>query len=166
MWKNFISLKRVHDYILIIGNGEILFLRIIKSLLVSLSSMELRQQGIGFQRIRLVLFRQKNDENKFVKQFTKYALEDGLCLFKRNSVIGKAWIKQAAEMKLYHKPSPSWYNSVFVGRSSSRLFDHNGILYCSYHAERVEMPEDMFQEIKGSDFYKIMEEIEEGNDSK
>lgn len=24
----------------------------------------------------------KNDENKFVKQFTKYALEDGLCLFK------------------------------------------------------------------------------------
>ena len=88
----------------------------------------------------------KNDENKFAKQFTKYALEDGLCLFKRNSVIGKAWIKQAAEMKLYHKPSPSWYNS--------------------YHADKVEMPEDMFQEIKGSDFYKIMEEIEEGNDSK
>lgn len=108
----------------------------------------------------------KNDENKFAKQFTKYALEDGLCLFKRNSVIGKAWIKQAADIKIYHKPSPSWYNSVITGRSSSRLFGHKGILYCSYHAERVEMPEDMFQEIKGSDFYKIMEEIEEGNDSK
>ena len=63
-------------------------------------------------------------------------------------------------MKIYHKPSPSWYNSVIVGRSSSRLFDHSVILYCSYSAERVEMPENMFQEIKGSDFYKIMEEME------
>lgn len=108
----------------------------------------------------------ENDLNKFESQFTKYALEDGLCLFRRNSVIGKAWIKQAVDIKVLHKPSPSWYNSVIVGRSSSRLFDHNGILYCSYHAEKVEMPEDMFEEIKGSDFYKIMEEIEGGNDSK
>lgn len=102
----------------------------------------------------------KNDENKFAKQFTKYALEDGLCLFKRNSVIGKAWTKQTADMKIYHKPSPSWYNSVCIGRSSSRLFDYKGVLYCSYNAEQVEMPETMFQEIKGSEFYKIMEEIE------
>lgn len=40
------------------------------------------------------------------------------------------------------------------------MFDHSVILYCSYSAERVEMPENMFQEIKGSDFYKIMEEME------
>ena len=65
----------------------------------------------------------KNDENKFVKQFTKYALEDGLCLFKRNSVIGKDWIKQDDEMKLYNKPSKSRYNYVFVGRSSRRRLD-------------------------------------------
>lgn len=102
----------------------------------------------------------ENDEIKFEKQFTKYALENGLYMFKKNSVIGKAWIKQAADMKIYYKPSPSWYNSVIVGRSSSRLFDYSGILYCSYSAERVEMPENMFQEIKGSDFYKIMEEME------
>lgn len=102
----------------------------------------------------------KNDEDKFEKQFTKYALENGLRLFKRNSVIGKAWTKQAEDMKIYHKPFPSWYNSVCVGRSSSRLFDHKGVLYCSYNAEQVEMPETMFHEIKGSEFYKIMEEIE------
>lgn len=100
------------------------------------------------------------DKEKFENQFTKYDTEDDLRWFKRNSIIGKAWNKQAINMKILHKPSPSWYSLKFVDRCSSRLFDHNGILYCSISAENVEMQSDIFQEIKGSEFYAIIEEIE------
>lgn len=105
----------------------------------------------------------ENDENKFENQFTKYASENGLYLFKRNSVVGKDWIRQAENMKIYHKPFPSWYNSYLTGRSSSRLFDHKGILYCSISAEKINVENNGFQEIKGSEFYKILEEIMEEN---
>lgn len=41
------------------------------------------------------------------------------------------------------------------------MFDYQGVLYCSYRADYIVMPENTFQEIKGSDFYKIMEEMED-----
>lgn len=46
-----------------------------------------------------------------------------------------------------------------MGKSSSRLFDYNGVLYCSFSANQIEMPVDTFTEIKGSEFYKVMEEM-------
>jgi hypothetical protein len=49
-----------------------------------------------------------------------------------------------------------------MGHSSSRLFDYKGILYCSFSADQIEMNSDTFTEIKGSEFYKVMEEIENG----
>lgn len=99
------------------------------------------------------------DKEKFEKQFTKYAVDGGLRLFKKNSKIGKAWIAFTSTMTFKNRPSPAWYNKFFVGRSSSRLFDYNGVLYASMDAEKVEMPESIFDEINGSEFYKIMEEM-------
>ena len=48
------------------------------------------------------------------------------------------------------------------GHSSSRLFDYKGIVYCSFSADQIKMPSETFTEIKGSEFYKVMEEIENG----
>ena len=100
------------------------------------------------------------DKKVFEKQFTQTLYGNGLRIFKKNSAVGRAWMKQAEGMTFLHKPFPTWYNHCLIGKSSSRLFDHNGILYCSIQAETVSVTADIFQEIKGSEFYKIMEEIE------
>lgn len=103
----------------------------------------------------------ENDKIKFAKQLCSKETDEGLRFFKKNSAINKEWVKRAVGLKNVHKPSPAWLNK-YMGRSSSRLFDHNGILYCSFSANQIEMPSDVFTEIKGSEFYKVMEEIENG----
>lgn len=101
-----------------------------------------------------------NDKAKFSKQLCSKETNEGLRLFKKNSAINKEWVKRAVDLKNIYKPSPAWFNK-YMGRSSSRLFDYNGVLYCSFSAEQIEMPLDTFTEIKGSEFYKIMEEIKD-----
>ncbi|WP_251316683.1 hypothetical protein [Flintibacter muris] len=103
----------------------------------------------------------ENDKIKFAKQLCSKETDEGLRFFLKNSAINKEWVKRAVGLKNVHKPSPAWLNK-YMGRSSSRLFDHNGILYCSFSANQIEMPSDVFTEIKGSEFYKVMEEIENG----
>lgn len=103
-----------------------------------------------------------DDREKFKNQFRTLATNDGLRMFKKNSTIGKAWLKQAATMKFLHRPTPAFYNNCCVGQSRSRFFEYNNILYFSIDAEKVEMPDSIFTEIKGSEFHKVMEEIENG----
>lgn len=101
-----------------------------------------------------------NDKVKFAKQLCSKESNEGLRFFKKNSAINKEWIKRAVELKNLHKPSPAWLNK-YMGRSSSRLFDYNGVVYCSISASKIEVPINTFTEIKGSEFFKIMEEIED-----
>lgn len=99
-----------------------------------------------------------NDKVKFAKQLCAKETNEGLRFFKKNSAINKVWVERAVNLKNLHKPSPAWLNQ-YMGRSSSRLFDYNGIVYCSISANQIAVPADTFTEIKGSEFYKIMEEI-------
>lgn len=103
----------------------------------------------------------ENDKVKFAKQLCSKETNEGLRFFKKTSAIGKEWAKRALNLKNVSKPSPAWYNN-YMGRSSTRLFDYNGVLYCSFSADQIEMPSDTFTEIKGSEFYRILEEIENG----
>ena len=101
-----------------------------------------------------------HDKEKFGDQLRIGETNDGLRFFKKNSVIGKAWREYGEKLKFLHKPSPTWYNKFVVGRSSSRLFDYNGVVYCSITAENIDVSGcNTFTEIKGSEFYKNMEEI-------
>lgn len=110
---------------------------------------------------RLGIVPTENDKIKFAKQLCSKETNEGLRFFKRNSAINKEWTKRAINLKNVDKPSPAWYNN-YMGHSSSRLFDYNGVLYCSFSADQIEMPSDIFTEIKGSEFYKVLEEIENG----
>lgn len=112
-------------------------------------------------RIAFGIVPTENDKVKFAKQLCSKETNEGLRFFKKNSVVNKEWVKRAVNLKNVHKPSPAWYNN-FMGHSFSRLFDYNGVLYCSFSANQIEMPSDTFTEIKGSEFYKVMEEIENG----
>lgn len=106
-----------------------------------------------------------SDLVKFEKQLSKKESNQGLRFFRKNSAIGKAWIERAADMKFRYKPMPVWYGKdVAVGKSSSRLFDYDGTLYCSISADTINVSDDIFTEIKGSEFYKVMEAIEAEDD--
>lgn len=80
--------------------------------------------------------------------------------FRKNSVLGKEWTKICNEIRPSRRPSPSFYNNKFSGRSASSLFDFEGTVYCSVEAEEVEMP-NTFIEIKASFFYTIVERMEQ-----
>lgn len=88
--------------------------------------------------------------------------------FKSNSKIQKLWLKALEEKGLENKRKPyvPMYFSLRGGKMSSRLFDIDGVLYCSFKNgwdEEVETPLD-FKELKASEFWKIVEDYEERND--
>lgn len=87
---------------------------------------------------------------------------NGLRTFKANSKINKAWIRvlKDAGMKVIRKPMVMLYFQGLGGKSRSRLFDINGVVYCSYESEKVNIP-DGFIEIKASEFFKVIEDDED-----
>lgn len=102
-----------------------------------------------------------NDLQKFSSQIRKNT--DGN--FKNNSKIGKEWIATCKEKDL-HTPYKPVYDMaralVFEPRFRSRMFMLNGVLYGSYAIDwDWELSSDDFQELKASEFWKIVEEAKE-----
>lgn len=96
---------------------------------------------------------------KYADQLTKQSVDGGLTFrFKKSSNIGKLWAAASKDLRFLPKPIVGFYNNAMcVGGSSSRIFDHHGELYCSIEADKIDMPENIFVEMKGSEFYKIIE---------
>lgn len=104
------------------------------------------------------------DEETFEPYFTKAVHDGGLRLFRKNSIINHQWQRaaQKADLQFVRRPSPTWDLGLSL-RGSFRLFDHNGVLYLS-----LDIPADLgaevhadLTEIKGSEFWKVIEDIEE-----
>ena len=98
------------------------------------------------------------DTNKFGKYFKK----DAPGLFKKNSQLAKAWVNkcQALGLKSPYKPNLGFEFRVF-GRTSSRLFMINDVLYASLSADCDFKNLAGLNEIKASEFFKVIEEYEE-----
>lgn len=88
-------------------------------------------------------------------------INDGLQKFKCNSKSGKAWVTalKDADLKVLYKPRLIFYIKNEGGKYRSRLFDIDGVVYCSIDPCQKEAPKG-FKEIKGSEFFKIIEEHE------
>lgn len=104
----------------------------------------------------------KGEDNK---KFGKYLRvpEDRIRYFKKNSSYANDWARlvRERELKILRKPNIAWYINAYW-KASTRLFDVNGKLYGSFECERVfELP-DEFTEMKASEFYKIIEDLENG----
>ncbi|MDD3251946.1 MAG: hypothetical protein PHV18_05230 [Lachnospiraceae bacterium] len=98
------------------------------------------------------------DKDKFKEFFKKH--EDGW--FKKNSKIAKEWIDKCKELELKtpYKPRIAFVIS-FSGKSSSRLFMINDVLYASFCTDCDFENPDEFDEMRGSEFFKIIEEYED-----
>lgn len=107
---------------------------------------------------RLYICPTEGDVNKFGKYFKK----DTPGLFKKNSPLTKAWVDKCKVLGLKspNKPNLAFEFRVF-GRTSSRLFMINNVLYASFRADCDFENLDGFKEIKASEFFKIIEEYEE-----
>ena len=105
---------------------------------------------------------EQEDMERFEKMFKKEK-SMGLYEFKKTSEIGKDWIQTLKEAKLtvYHKPMIAFEFSKFAGgRYTNRLFDIDGVVYLSFDCGyEVDTPEG-FQEIKASEFHKVIEDYE------
>lgn len=121
-------------------------------------SIESKEYSPGKEHIYIVPT--DADKEKFGKQLCK-PINDGLCRFRNNSEIKKAWVTDVNKenLKILHRPIMQFYFENW-GKGSSRLFDINDIVYCSYQSENVNVPDGMI-EIKASEFYKVIEESEE-----
>lgn len=99
-----------------------------------------------------------NDTDKFEKYFTKNTPG----LFKKNSSLAKAWVNkcQALGLKSPYKPHLAFYLNVY-GRAHSRLFMINEVLYASYETECDFESIAGLDEIKASEFFKVIEAYEE-----
>lgn len=104
----------------------------------------------------------KNDRAKFASQVAVHELPNGLYAFKKNSPIGVSWVEElnAHSLTVERRPFIPIYMKHSCGRSSSRIFDVNGILYMSFVGDGEFEANDGIREIKGSEFYKAIEDYE------
>lgn len=103
----------------------------------------------------------EGDKQRFVNQLCKP--KDGLYKFRVNSKINKAWVKTLKQfgVKVLSRPRVPFYFDKSYGRSSSRMFEFDGVVYCSLRSEVECKPIDILKEIKGSEFYKVVDDYYE-----
>lgn len=112
---------------------------------------------------RLGIVVTESDLEKFKNQLTRQPVQFcgklGLYEFKKNSPVGKAYT--ALGLKVIYKPNVAWCADILVRSCQTRCFMHNGILYVTMEADEIksdtEFP-DGWNDIKRSDFYKMLEE--------
>lgn len=102
-----------------------------------------------------------NDMKTFEKQLCKNSEDYGLVKFKKTSSIGKDWA--AKNVTVLRKPMVTfeYYNHIYSG--STRLFhdkNTNKVYFSLESKSDIEETPVGFVEMKGSDFYKVIEDIE------
>ena len=117
------------------------------------------------KNIQLGLIPTEKDLSTFGNQLCKKENDHDIRYFKKNSEIRKEFATKAIELSLCKlmKPSPGGFAGFYkyTPPNRSRLFEYNGVLYGSIEAENVENPlVEGIIEMSGSDFYKIIEQIE------
>lgn len=118
-------------------------------------------------RKELYIIPTENDLNKFGRFFYKEIFSGNLRKFKSNTTIQKDWERFISNNKvIVEKPNVAINfitNGLYSQRIQTRLFNYEDEVYCSVEANfpnTYEIPEG-FEEIKGSEFHKIMETIQE-----
>lgn len=106
---------------------------------------------------RLCIVPSERDKDKFRNDLTLEYMDNGLRQFKVRSTIGKDWINAVADLRIAMKPN--YFGLVRVyGRYSERLFNIKDTLYGSLSANSDFKLHDCMEEIKASDFYKVIED--------
>lgn len=120
--------------------------------------------GLSTQSLSIVAT--DEDKENFKDQLCKP--KNGVHRFRANSKINKAWVAtlELHDIKNTRKPRvPFYFDRCYGGRMSSKLFQIDGVVYCSFNAGWEFKPIDKLTEIKASEFFKVIED-QEKNESK
>jgi hypothetical protein len=100
----------------------------------------------------------ETDKEKFGNALLR-PLGNGLCQFRKASKVSKAWVQglKDADLRVISKPMLFWHFKSIQGKFQSRLFDQDGKVYCSMSPCKEDDTPEGFVELKGSEFYKVME---------
>ena len=97
----------------------------------------------------------EKDVKSFGHLLRKEKDENGLRLFRKDSFINKEWASKS--IKVFRRPQVMFSFSGY-GNGSSRLFDADGVLYCSHQSKYDFKCLEEFKEIKASEFFKVLED--------
>jgi heat shock protein HspQ len=117
--------------------------------------------------IRLYIEPTEKDKEKFGKWLRNPNKYHGLCGFKSKSAIAKEFAQMCINNKVVinvHSPRiGEYFKDLFWGGYRYRFFEHESTYYLSIESEKLQendIPEGM-TELRKSEFYKIIEEVEE-----
>lgn len=100
----------------------------------------------------------ENDRIKFSTQLKKKAEKYGFVDFKKSSPILKEWLELSKGITFHGNPARTmWEYFKAPGRMRVRLFSLDGVVYCSVEAQGNIEPDDALEEIKGSEFFQVIE---------
>lgn len=98
----------------------------------------------------------------FPNELCKNANKEGLYKFKVNSSTQKRWEQEVIshiDIEAYNAIKFWWMNCIWSGRYT--IWDYNGEVYGMFEAnEDIKLTDDM-EEIKMSEYYKVIEEMED-----
>lgn len=106
-----------------------------------------------------------NSEQKerFCEQLKKYDDENGMSIFKKNSIMRKLWnetVTSKVDFKVLN--ATNCWQRRFINYGSYNLWDYNGVLY-GYLEDKYKddiLIADYMTEIKMSEYYSVIEQIE------
>jgi hypothetical protein len=110
---------------------------------------------------RLAIVPTEKDRVTFEKQLTKRVRSQGLIFFKVGSKIGKEWAEIVKDLRNTPRPRVSLNLKEFIPRATERIFALNGIVYCSIDTETEYVKPEWLQEMKASEFFKVIEDHNE-----
>lgn len=97
-----------------------------------------------------------NDSEKFRSMMMK----SDYGVFKKSSPVTKRWNELVKDIEHFKKPQLFYYLPLLGYKWRERLFNVGGVLYGSVESDGyIDIP-DYMTEIKASEFYKVIEEME------
>lgn len=99
-----------------------------------------------------------SDIERLGNQLCAKCSENGLRRFKSQSKINRAWVSYISDMEIMDRPYLFIYLKGLHG--SSRLFFDGDTLYCSGEMDDGATAPDGVTEIKGSEFFAVIEKME------
>lgn len=123
------------------------------------------EKGSYIQSERLHIELTDEEQEKYSSQLMKYYDNYGMCVFKKKSKIQKKW-----EEEVYNKVDHSkiekikfWW-LVYISVGSYALWDYEREIYGylkNNNKDSIKLSDDM-EEIKMSEYYRVIEESEKG----
>ena len=125
------------------------------------NGFSLNGKYIQCERLRLELT--DEEQVKYYSQLMKYRDDYGMCVFKKKSKIQNKWEEEVFNKIDYSKIEKIkfwWLGYIYVGSYS--LWDYEGEIYGylkNNNKDSIKLSDDM-EEIKMSEYYRVMEESE------